>query len=301
MSKRSTKRRSSSQPKPNPPKLRRPSVPDSQPSAGGRSGRARRRSSQDRTAAIAIGVALVILAVAVAVILLRNRPSQTAASSTTPAATLSIPTSLPGTTTAPATSSPGTPAPTRTPRPTPAGDRPLAAKAPGERNGIFATPPPMTIDPNKHYTATIATEVGDIVVRLFPDKAPKTVNNFVFLARQGFFDGVTFHRVIEDFMAQGGDPTGTGTGGPGYQFEDETNNGLVFDKPGLLAMANAGPNTNGSQFFITFVPTPWLNGKHTIFGEVVQGMDLLKLIKRREPGTPTPGTVIDWISITEGP
>ena len=123
---------------------------------------------------------------------------------------------------------------------------------------------------------------GDFVIQLYPDKAPITVNSFVFLARQGFFNGVTFHRVLEGFMAQGGDPTGTGQGGPGYQFINETN-GLSFDKAGVVAMANAGPDTNGSQFFITFGPRPQLNGGYTIFGQVVSGMDVVNTITRRNP------------------
>ena len=120
----------------------------------------------------------------------------------------------------------------------------------------------------------IITAKGDININLLPDKSPVTVANFVNLAKKGYYDGLKFHRVIDNFMAQGGDPTGTGAGGPGYQFEDEVNNGLNFSKPGKLAMANAGPGTNGSQFFITTVPTEWLNGNHTIFGEVVSEADL---------------------------
>ena len=120
----------------------------------------------------------------------------------------------------------------------------------------------------------IVTAKGDININLLPDKSPVTVASFVNLAKKGYYNGLTFHRVIENFMAQGGDPTGTGMGGPGYQFEDEVNNGLNFSKTGKLAMANAGPGTNGSQFFITTVPTEWLNGKHTIFGEVVSDADL---------------------------
>ncbi len=145
------------------------------------------------------------------------------------------------------------------------------------------SPPKMAIDPQKQYQATFVTEKGDIVVELLADKAPVTVNNFVFLARQGFYDNTTFHRVIPDFMAQGGDPTGSGRGGPGYRFKDETDNGLKFDKPDLLAMANAGPNTNGSQFFITYTPTPHLNGKHTIFGRVVKGQDVALRLSPRDP------------------
>ena len=120
----------------------------------------------------------------------------------------------------------------------------------------------------------IVTAKGDVNINLLPDKSPVTVANFVNLVKKGYYNGLKFHRVIENFMAQGGDPTGTGMGGPGYQFEDEVNNGLNFSKTGKLAMANAGPGTNGSQFFITTVPTEWLNGKHTIFGEVVSDADL---------------------------
>ncbi len=120
----------------------------------------------------------------------------------------------------------------------------------------------------------IITAKGDVNINLLPDKSPVTVANFVNLAKKGYYDGLKFHRVIDNFMAQGGDPTGTGAGGPGYRFEDEVNNGLNFSKPGKLAMANAGPGTNGSQFFITTVPTEWLNGNHTIFGEVVSEADL---------------------------
>ncbi len=140
------------------------------------------------------------------------------------------------------------------------------------------TPPAMTIDPKKKYNARMETDKGTMVIELFADKAPKTVNNFVFLSREGFYDGVIFHRVIRDFMAQGGDPTGTGTGGPGYKFADEFHPSLKHDKPGMLSMANAGPNTNGSQFFITHGPTPHLNNKHAVFGQVVEGMDVLMSI-----------------------
>ncbi len=122
-------------------------------------------------------------------------------------------------------------------------------------------------------TATIQTTKGDINLTLFPDKAPLTVLNFVNLAKKGFYDGLKFHRVIPDFMIQGGCPLGTGTGGPGYRFKDEFSKDLRHDKPGMLSMANSGPNTNGSQFFITHVPTPWLDGKHTIFGAVVGAED----------------------------
>ena len=158
----------------------------------------------------------------------------------------------------------------------------------------------MLIDTKKKYTATLHTEAGDIVLKLFADKTPNTVNNFVFLAREGFYDGVIFHRVIHDFMAQTGDPTGLGTGGPGYRFPDEFHSSLKHNKPGILSMANAGPNTNGSQFFLTHVPTPWLDGKHSVFGEVIQGMDVLLAIPERNPGNPgTPGIKINQVTITE--
>lgn len=140
----------------------------------------------------------------------------------------------------------------------------------------------MTIDPNKKYSATLKTSKGSIVCDLFAKDAPKTVNNFVFLARDHFYDGTTFHRVINDFMIQGGDPTATGRGGPGYRFEDEINPKTNPHKHqvGSLSMANAGPNTNGSQFFITHIATDWLDGKHTVFGQVRSGQDVVNSIKQ---------------------
>jgi peptidylprolyl isomerase/peptidyl-prolyl cis-trans isomerase B (cyclophilin B) len=161
----------------------------------------------------------------------------------------------------------------------------------------------MSIDPTKIYLATFKVAQGEIKVQLFADKAPITVNNFIFLAQAGFYNGTTFHRVLADFMAQGGDPTGTGSGGPGYQFEDEFHPDLTFAEPGLLAMANSGPGTNGSQFFITFVPTPWLDFKHTIFGKVVEGFDVLKAIGLRDPGQnpTTPGDTLMSVTIDEIP
>jgi len=157
----------------------------------------------------------------------------------------------------------------------------------------------MVIDPEKTYTATISTEQGDITLQLFADKVPRTVNNFVFLSQQGFYDGTIFHRVISDFMTQGGDPTGSGTGGPGYRFKDEIDPSLRHDKPGVLSMANAGPNTNGSQFFITHVPTPWLDNKHAVFGEVTEGMQVLLSIPARDPQRPEyPGVKINSVTIT---
>ncbi len=136
----------------------------------------------------------------------------------------------------------------------------------------------MSIDPSKTFVATIETTKGPIIVDLFAKDAPKTVNNFVFLVRDGFYDGTRFHRVIPDFMVQGGDPEGTGRGGPGYRFEDETKGNPNKHKVGSLSMANAGPNTNGSQFFITHVVTNWLDGKHTVFGQVRSGQQVVNAI-----------------------
>jgi cyclophilin family peptidyl-prolyl cis-trans isomerase len=164
----------------------------------------------------------------------------------------------------------------------------------------YNSPPGMVIDPKKKYTAIFKTEKGDFEISLFADKTPKTVNSFVFLARDKFYDGVTFHRVIKDFMAQGGDPTGTGTGGPGYRFADEFHPALRHDGPGVLSMANAGPGTNGSQFFITHRATPHLDGKHSVFGKVTKGMDVVMSIPERDPGQArTPGVKINTIEIVE--
>jgi peptidyl-prolyl cis-trans isomerase B (cyclophilin B) len=155
----------------------------------------------------------------------------------------------------------------------------------------YAAPPAMTIDPAKSYTATMETSAGTLVLDLFAADAPMTVNNFVFLARDGFYDGTTFHRIIPDFMAQGGDPADTGSGGPGYQFADEfTHRKHVM---GALSMANAGPKTNGSQFFICYKPQPHLNGKHSVFGQLVEGMDALKKLKN--------GSKIISVTIKETP
>jgi len=167
-------------------------------------------------------------------------------------------------------------------------------------------------------TATLHTSQGPVVIRLFPDHAPKTVRNFVELAEGGrqwtdprtgrattgkLYDGTVFHRVIPDFMIQGGDPLGSGRGGPGYKFADEIHPDLVFDRPYLLAMANAGPGTNGSQFFITVAPTPWLNGKHTIFGEVIQGADVVDAISRVKTGSqdrPVEDVTIESVTVQRG-
>jgi len=147
-------------------------------------------------------------------------------------------------------------------------------KMPSQLPKSYNSPIPMTIDVNKKYTALIKTARGDLVLELYPQDAPVTVNNFVSLARKGFYNGLTFHRVIPDFMAQGGDPSGNGTGGPGYKFQDEFSSRT--HQAGSLSMANSGPNTNGSQFFICYTPQPHLNGKHTVFGQLTQGMDVLK-------------------------
>ena len=144
----------------------------------------------------------------------------------------------------------------------------------------WKNPPPMTIDSKKEYQARISTARGEIVLQLYPEHAPQTVNNFVFLARENFYDGITFHRVIANFMVQGGDPSGSGSGGPGYRFADETSSNPLKHETGVISMANAGPNTNGSQFFITHAPQPHLNGRHTVFGKVLQGQDVVDAIQQ---------------------
>ena len=164
----------------------------------------------------------------------------------------------------------------------------------------YSSPPQLSIDPTKSYAATLKTDVGDIVLALEAEKVPNTVNNFVFLAREGFYDGVIFHRVISNFMTQGGDPTGTGSGGPGYKFEDEFHPDLRHDGPGTLSMANAGPNSNGSQFFITHTATPHLDDKHSVFGKVSEGLDTLRSSTDRDPSNPAaPSVTIRSIEITE--
>lgn len=155
----------------------------------------------------------------------------------------------------------------------------------------WAKPPAMQIDVDKRYTASIETDRGTIEIELYPEHAPKTVNNFVFLSGEGFYDGVTFHRVIDNFMIQGGDPSGTGRGGPGYKFEDETRGNPLVHDSGVLSMANAGPNSNGSQFFITHAPQPHLDGRHTVFGRVTTGKEVVDAIQQ--------GDVINSIRVTE--
>ena len=156
-------------------------------------------------------------------------------------------------------------------------NRPESKVGPVQRKS-YSKAPALTIDKNKKYTATLETSNGEMVVELYVKDAPATVNNFVFLAREGFYDGTVFHRVIPDFMAQGGDPTGTGTGGPGYKFSDEFSKRIHVT--GTLSIANSGPNSNGSQFFICFAPQPHLNGKHSVFGQLIRGTDVLNKIAR---------------------
>ena len=237
---------------------------------------------------IAAGAVIVLVLVAIVYFFIANnkqRAATTADSSTATAAMLT-------------TVSQATSAVTPSPAATSGATTPQPAVA---KTLQWSSPPPMTIDKTKKYTATVTmAKGGQFVIQLYPDKAPITVNSFVFLARQHFYDGVTFHRVLQGFMAQGGDPTGTGSGGPGYQFVNE-NSDLTFDKAGVVAMANAGPNTNGSQFFITFGPQPSLNGNYTIFGQVISGMDVVNSIRLRDPSTnPTyPGDAISTITISE--
>ncbi len=181
----------------------------------------------------------------------------------------------------------------------PTAEQPSAPAATGKQ---YTAAPPMTIDPKKNYTATIKTPRGDIVVKLRPDLAPETVNSFIFLSKDGYYDGVTFHRVLKDFMAQGGDPTGTGMGGPGYTVKGEFTTAVSFDKPGYLAMARPGNdvNGNGSQFFITTAPATFLDGQYTLFGEVVSGQDIVNGIPLRDPETATtPGEAMQTITISE--
>jgi peptidyl-prolyl cis-trans isomerase B (cyclophilin B) len=149
----------------------------------------------------------------------------------------------------------------------------------------WSTAPSMQIDAKKIYHVTMETNRGTIELDLYPQHAPQTVNNFVFLAQEGFYDGLRFHRVIGDFMIQGGDPTGTGAGGPGYKFACEIRNNPLTHETGVISMANAGPNTNGSQFFITHSPQPHLNGKHTVFGKVVKGQDVVNAIRKGDTMT----------------
>ena len=206
------------------------------------------------------------------------------------------PTSTPPTT---ATGSEPTLAPTQSATST----SPPTATAKGDiKIKQYTQSPALAIESEKKYVATVNTNKGVIVIELLPREAPITVNNFVFLANEGFYNGVIFHRVMQGFMIQGGDPTGTGSGGPGYRFEDEFVASLMFDRAGVLAMANSGPNTNGSQFFITTVPTPHLNNHHTIFGRVVEGQEVADAISKVTTGAadrPLQDVVIEGIEIEE--
>jgi cyclophilin family peptidyl-prolyl cis-trans isomerase len=164
----------------------------------------------------------------------------------------------------------------------------------------FRSPPERVIDPDKRYTATMKTDRGDITIELAAKDAPDTVNNFVYLSCVGFYDGLSFHRVIGSFMIQGGDPRGDGTGGPGYRFADEFSHRWRHSGPGMLSMANAGPGTNGSQFFITHSATPHLDNKHSVFGRVTTGMDVVRALRERDPQRDRqPGDAIETIEITE--
>lgn len=168
----------------------------------------------------------------------------------------------------------------------------------------YSKAPPVSIDPTAKYAAVIRTSKGDMEFELFAEQSPVTVNNFIFLANDGFYDNLIFHRVIPNFMIQGGDPTGTGMQGPGYKFQDELAPSLIFDEPGKLAMANSGPNTNGSQFFVTTVPTPHLNGLHTIFGRLTQGKqvaDTISMVDTIAANRPQEPIVILGIDITLNP
>ncbi len=194
-----------------------------------------------------------------------------------------------------------TPAELTNPQSAPTQPQPPQEQAAPASAKQYNAPPAMSIDPAKRYLATFKmANGGEFVIELYPDKAPITVNSFVFLAREGYYNGTTFHRVLPDFMAQGGDPTGTGGGGPGYQFVNEDSD-LTFDKAGVLAMANAGRDTNGSQFFITFGPQEFLNGGYTIFGQVIEGLDVVLAIRLRDPEQFPDylGDVLESVTITE--
>jgi peptidylprolyl isomerase len=200
----------------------------------------------------------------------------------------------------PSAADPGTVTMDITPEPMPTAEAPATDPVAPEKQ--YAAAPPMTIDASKNYTATIKTPRGDIVVKLRPDLAPETVNSFVFLSKEGFYDGVTFHRVIQDFMAQGGDPTGTGLGGAGYTVKAEFSPSISFDKPGYLAMARPGNDIdgNGSQFFITTAPANLFDGQYNIFGEVISGQDIVNGIPLRDPETATAsGEAMQTITISE--
>lgn len=249
---------------------------------------------------------VVVVVLGLLAVLLLNRPSprQQAASNATDAA-LSSTSAVASSVAVGATTTPeGAVAsgPTDVVGATPVATELPADVAAGARK-TYSAPPPLTIDPAKDYTATITTPRGDIVIKLRPDIAPETVNSFVFLSRDGFYNGLTWHRVIGGFMAQGGDPEGTGMGGPGYTVKGEFTDKVLFDKPGIVAMARPGNdvNGNGSQFFITTAAYPSLNSQYTVFGEVVQGQEIVDGIPLRDPeSATTPGEQIIKIEIAEG-
>ena len=242
--------------------------------------RNRKKENDRRIAAAVIGVVIVGV---IAYLLLGPKPAATPAQTPTPVLQVAPPTEQPSSSGAQQSAQANLP-----PAPTVTGKQ-------------YAAVPTMSIDVTKQYFATVKmVKGGEFVIQLYPDKAPITVNSFVFLAKDGFYNGVTFHRVLDGFMAQGGDPTGTGSGGPGYQFQNELND-LKFDKAGVVAMANAGPNTNGSQFFIMFGPYGLSENDYTIFGQVVSGMDVVNGLTRRDPqNNPSfPGDAIESVTINE--
>lgn len=263
----------------------------------------RRRAIERRRALatiIGIGAILVIIAAVAIVLRSRNQTTSDAAATTAAVTTTSTTTQTGGNTVTPtSTTSAGSyPGACTGTGVLLSGERPLAALAPKDRNNYYKQAPASSLEAGTCYEVVFTTARGEMRFRLLADVTPLTVNNFVFLATQGFYDGTTFHRVLENFMAQGGDPSGSGSGGPGYRFADEVKNANQFSQRGLLAMANAGPNTNGSQFFITFVPTPWLNGNHTIFGVLIAGDDVLSQIRLRDPQTdPQPGDTLTRVDI----
>lgn len=262
----------------------------------------RRRAIERRRALatiIGIGAILVIIAAVAIVLRSRNQTTSDAAATTAAVTTTSTTTQTGGNTVTPTSTSAGSyPGACTGTGVLLSGERPLAALAPKDRNNYYKQAPASSLEAGTCYEAVFTTARGEMRFRLLADVTPLTVNNFVFLATQGFYDGTTFHRVLENFMAQGGDPSGSGSSGPGYRFADEVKNANQFSQRGLLAMANAGPNTNGSQFFITFVPTPWLNGNHTIFGVLIAGDDVLSQIRLRDPQTdPQPGDTLTRVDI----
>ncbi len=238
---------------------------------------------------VPVVIAIILALLALAACVLQTPEAEEASTSETPA-TVSPTVAQPGNT---PLSSIATPSFT-----------PVATTGSVGRRASYSNPPAMTLDTESDYMADFRTNLGNFQVKLFSTQTPVTVNNFVFLAQQGFYNGLIFHRVIANFMIQGGDPTGAGAGGPGYRFQDEIVAGLVFDSPGKLAMANAGPGTNGSQFFVTTVPTPHLNGNHTIFGEVTKGQSIVDAISYADTNSrdaPLQKVVIESIDITKSP